>query len=269
MLGYALADSPIIYIDYNAAGYGWQLEGQSTKNKGQSGPGSTLLDSITPVLQHSITPLLHYSNTPTLQHASTPILQHSNTPLSTGGMDLTTVLAHELGHVLGHEDLDPATHPHDIMSATLAAGERLEVGGQRLEVRGERLEVGGERLEVRDERSVISDPLSVISDPATADLRRESRYGGSSTGGRSQRAAIGDVWSVFGDLDDSDAEAANQPSEISHLKSQPEFRIRDALFARLYDRAGDEDDDILLEPDDSSEEPEDVWDLWWFQSSGF
>ena len=37
-------------------------------------------------------------------------------------MDLLTVVMHELGHVLGLEDLDPDTH--DLMSETLDAGVR-------------------------------------------------------------------------------------------------------------------------------------------------
>jgi hypothetical protein len=39
-----------------------------------------------------------------------------------GDMDLLTVVMHELGHVLGLEDLDPDTH--DLMSETLDAGVR-------------------------------------------------------------------------------------------------------------------------------------------------
>jgi hypothetical protein len=39
-------------------------------------------------------------------------------------MDLLTVLAHELAHLLGHEDLDPVTHAHDLMAATLGTGIR-------------------------------------------------------------------------------------------------------------------------------------------------
>jgi large repetitive protein len=39
-------------------------------------------------------------------------------------MDLLTAVMHELGHVLGHSDLDPASHVGELMSATLAPGTR-------------------------------------------------------------------------------------------------------------------------------------------------
>ena len=39
-------------------------------------------------------------------------------------MDLLTAVMHELGHVLGHNDLDPSSHHDDLMSATLAPGTR-------------------------------------------------------------------------------------------------------------------------------------------------
>ena len=41
------------------------------------------------------------------------------------GMDLLTVVMHELGHELGLPDLDPATHPGDVMAEGLAPGVRL------------------------------------------------------------------------------------------------------------------------------------------------
>ena len=41
-----------------------------------------------------------------------------------GDMDLLTVVMHEIGHVLGFEDLDPEEYPHDLMSGTLATGVR-------------------------------------------------------------------------------------------------------------------------------------------------
>jgi hypothetical protein len=39
-------------------------------------------------------------------------------------MDLLTVLAHELGHLLGLEDLDAHEHEDDLMAALLAPGIR-------------------------------------------------------------------------------------------------------------------------------------------------
>lgn len=39
-------------------------------------------------------------------------------------MDLLTVVAHELGHVLGFEDLDALIEPHDLLTETLSTGVR-------------------------------------------------------------------------------------------------------------------------------------------------
>src|SRR5262249_55223882 len=41
-----------------------------------------------------------------------------------GRMDLLTVVEHELGHVLGLDDLDPQAVPHDLLTTTLAPGVR-------------------------------------------------------------------------------------------------------------------------------------------------
>src|SRR6185436_1688810 len=41
-----------------------------------------------------------------------------------GRVDLLTAVAHELGHLLGRADLDPAAHPGDLMAGELVAGER-------------------------------------------------------------------------------------------------------------------------------------------------
>jgi hypothetical protein len=45
-------------------------------------------------------------------------------------IDLLTVLAHELGHLLGREDLDPLHHAHDLMAATLGTGVRRLAGAE-------------------------------------------------------------------------------------------------------------------------------------------
>jgi len=52
------------------------------------------------------------------------LLVASTDTLASGRMDLLTVVMHEIGHVLGFEDLDAEEYPHDLMSATLAAGVR-------------------------------------------------------------------------------------------------------------------------------------------------
>lgn len=45
-----------------------------------------------------------------------------HTGSSLDSMDLLTVVAHELNHLLGARDLDPASHANDLMSATLPTG---------------------------------------------------------------------------------------------------------------------------------------------------
>ncbi|MFN7682090.1 MAG: hypothetical protein ACK5TG_14600, partial [Planctomyces sp.] len=48
-------------------------------------------------------------------------------PVPTGAVDLGTVMRHELGHILGYGDLDPATAGDSIMSGTILPGERRTV----------------------------------------------------------------------------------------------------------------------------------------------
>ena len=53
-----------------------------------------------------------------------PTLSVTGSSDTLGKMDLLTVVMHEMGHVLGYGDLDPATASTDLMNATLAEGVR-------------------------------------------------------------------------------------------------------------------------------------------------
>jgi hypothetical protein len=89
-LGQASADT--IVIDMNAAGYGWYVD-------------ATPADDLEFGLRLSDLELQATSTSPAL-----------------GRMDLLTVVVHELGHVLGFEDLDP--NAGSLMSGTLDASTR-------------------------------------------------------------------------------------------------------------------------------------------------
>jgi hypothetical protein len=85
VLGLAFADR--IVIDVNAAGYGWFID--DTPLLDEEFEGSTSLAGA---------PASH--------------------------MDLLTVVSHELGHLLGLDDLDTGEHGHDVMADHLSAGVR-------------------------------------------------------------------------------------------------------------------------------------------------
>jgi hypothetical protein len=92
-LGNASELANTIWIDLDAAGYGWFVDG---------------------------TPALDEEFALTLTAGELEAVDGD----AAEGMDLLTVLSHELGHLLGLEDLDPHTHDHDLMAATLATGIR-------------------------------------------------------------------------------------------------------------------------------------------------
>ena len=82
-----------IFVDINAAGHGWYLDSTPTDDVefGKYVAGS----------------------------------EFAATELDAAfGMDLLTVLMHEIGHRLGADDLDPAVAPHDLMTGTLSSGLR-------------------------------------------------------------------------------------------------------------------------------------------------
>jgi hypothetical protein len=140
-------------------------------------------------------------------------------------MDLLTVLAHELGHVIGREHSDD----HTVMNSELSPGERLVVSGEGLEVRGEGLEVRDQGLGDSDQ-DFSSPPLSALSPPLFSSPRPST-------------------------LDPRPDSAFRIPTS--------DFEV-DALFARLDDdapRAGDmfDEDDRDEQPDNEGEDGLDLW----------
>ena len=83
-----------LFLDTNAAGHGWFVDA----TPGGSG---------------------EFGN----QIARNDLRAGSNSPAA-GRIDLLTVVLHEMGHVLGYDDLNPAAFPHALMSQELGTGTR-------------------------------------------------------------------------------------------------------------------------------------------------
>ena len=89
-LGESSAVVDTIFLDANAKGYGWFIDPTPGQDNEFPVPVSKTQERA----------------------ASGPVA---------GQMDLLTVIMHEMGHFLGHEDLDPQASPYDLMSADLPA----------------------------------------------------------------------------------------------------------------------------------------------------
>ncbi len=92
-LGASSAVVNTIYLDSNAQGYGWFID------------PTPLQDSEFP-----------------LRVGATE--ERATSGPAAGEMDLLTVIMHEMGHFLGHGDLNPQASPYELMSADLAVGVR-------------------------------------------------------------------------------------------------------------------------------------------------
>ena len=82
-----------VLIDINAAGYGWFVD-------------------TTP-----------YDNSEFDEYFGQ--LQANPSSPASGDMDLLTVVMHELGHILGYDDIVSEEYPNNLMNAPLEAGVRL------------------------------------------------------------------------------------------------------------------------------------------------
>ena len=93
MLG--LAEHSTIYLDYNAAGHGWFVD-------------------LTPAVDEEF------------ERIGSGKSLYALDPVASDTIDLLTVVSHELGHVLGLEDLDPESD--SLMSCSLEMGSRHRPG---------------------------------------------------------------------------------------------------------------------------------------------
>jgi hypothetical protein len=143
-------------------------------------------------------------------------------------MDLLTVLAHELGHVIGREHSD-GLHD-DVMSSTLGAGLRALPGVEGSGIRSQVLGVSGRRSAISDQLFSGSG-LSALDSPVSSGIQHP-------------------VSSI-------QTSAFRTPTSA--------FEI-DSLFARLDDeRAGglaEDDENGTRDRDQESDESEDGLDLW-------
>src|SRR4029453_5115328 len=94
VLGLTALGSSVVMLDATADGYGWFV--------GPGLPGDAAFEDVVAPYEVQAGP-------------GSPAF---------GRMDLLTVVAHELGHVLGLSDLDPQAVPHDLLTETLAPGVR-------------------------------------------------------------------------------------------------------------------------------------------------
>jgi hypothetical protein len=103
LLGATDVGGQTIWVDADAAGYGWFVD-------------------TTPLVDEEFTP------------ADDGTLQANPAGAAAGQMDLLSVLAHELGHLLGLGDLDSDASAGDLMAETLPVGVRRVPAGAASQV---------------------------------------------------------------------------------------------------------------------------------------
>jgi hypothetical protein len=123
VLGHAVGNT--VMIDFDAGGFGWFID-------------------ATPADDAEFVPT----------NSSTELVASATSP-AVGGMDLLTVVMHELGHVFGLEDLDSEIHGHDLMTGAISVGIRRLPTVERLAVSSGENETVGESTSPVDESLIV------------------------------------------------------------------------------------------------------------------
>ena len=78
--------------------------------------------------------------------------------------DLLTAVLHEMGHVLGYEDLDPARSPDALMAGSLQPGERRLPVGQESGIRSQASGARGQESDARRTKDEAKDQGRMTKD---------------------------------------------------------------------------------------------------------
>ncbi len=133
-LGASSAVVDTIYLDSNAQGYGWFIDPT---------PGQ---DNEFPV-----------------RVAKTE--ERATSGPAAGEMDLLTVIMHEMGHFLGHKDLDPRAFPDDLMSADLAVGIRRLPDGAATQSSSAQTKAGGQGSAAAEQAQAKDAVFAALAQP--------------------------------------------------------------------------------------------------------